>query len=119
MIWHRDWNSRLGTKSYNAKYLGHLSIGVELIQEQSFLSTSSSFGVLAPLRRGASFRPDWLWAKENWALFGSIHVSNVRISACIPTGSVLPIGAFFADSPDQIDENVEPSTRLTHSDHVR
>ncbi len=27
-----------------------------------------------------------------------------------------PIGAFFADSPDQIDENVEASTRLTHSD---
>ena len=27
-----------------------------------------------------------------------------------------PIGAFFADSPDQIDGNVEASTRLTHSD---
>ena len=27
-----------------------------------------------------------------------------------------PIGAFFADSPDQIDEFVEASTRLTHAD---
>ena len=27
-----------------------------------------------------------------------------------------PIGAFFADSPDQIDEHVAASTRLTHSD---